>query len=1118
MNTLPEHIAGLSTESRNALEMRLLGKLGGIQRKPTSSPATTEQMESAVSFAQEALWFFDRLEPNNAVYNIPQAFRLTGPVDQAALEKSFVSVIQRHSILRTNFREADGKPVAFVQDESLFRLGRKDLRAADSPESEMQQLLKSEAKRPFRLESESLIRATVYRLAEQEYVLLMVVHHIVADFSSLVVLYQELKECYQSFVDAEDASLPEIQIQFATWAAEQKKRLSEDLLKKKTAHWKEKLGGELPVLDFPADYRRPARQAYRGACHLIRIPRNITSALKEVGQRDGCTLYLTLLSAFSVLLHRYTGQKDLIIGSPIDQRDTRQADKLIGYFVNTLPLRLQVSEDDTFREVMQRTKTAVMDTIGHHEVPFEKIVEALQLPRDSDKNPLFQVVFQFLPALPVPELKGVATETIPIHTETAKFDLTFTFIETNAGLCGEIEYNTDLFKAETIKRFSSHYERFLTKVVSAADEKTRRIPLLSEVEERQLLITWNETETKYPRHASVHELFEEQVARTPENVALKFQGKTLSYRDLNARANQLAHYLRAVGVGPDVPVAIAVDRSFEMVFGLLGILKAGGAYVPLDPGYPLERLDYIIKDTATSVLVTTGKNEKLGCALPHRILLDDPELLKNQPATNPSATTTPENLAYIMYTSGSTGKAKGVLIPHRGVVRLVKETNYIQFSSNDIFLQFAPISFDASTLEIWGPLLNGARLAIYPPTMNSLNELGEFILSEEITTVWLTAGLFHQMVDQHLEKLRGVKQLLAGGDVLSVPHIKKAISELPGCRIINGYGPTENTTFTCCYTVPRDWEGHSLPIGLPISNTKVYILDSLLQPTPVGVVGELYIAGDGLAREYLNAPELNQKRFLPDPYSPLGGRMYKTGDRARWTDDGTIEFLGRLDNQVKVRGFRVEPGEIETIIAQHPKIKEAVVTVREHNNGKELIGYVVPRSEVNAGELRSFVRDRLPHYMVPAHFVVLEALPLNVNGKVDRHRLPLPGLNSRDKAEVVAPKSDREKVIMDIWTAVLGREAISTTDNFFELGGHSLIATQIISRAGAAFGLELPLRLLFENPSVSSFSEAISHYRGEPVADLSPIRKRARLSATRLDQLSDSQVENLFQASRQKSS
>ncbi|MDB6028675.1 MAG: cyclohexanecarboxylate-CoA ligase [Verrucomicrobiales bacterium] len=1112
-----QRVAELSTDKRNELESRLLQKLSAAQNKGKVAAAKGPR-KAAVSTSQESLWFLDQLNPNSPLYNIAQAFRLSGPLDAGALQKSFDTVLQRHEILRASFSAVDGKPVQTIRPSGTFVLEQVDLQQEGQPQAEAERRLNAEARKPFNLQSDLLIRGTLLRVSATEHFLLIVVHHIVADFSSLVVFYRELGDYYNGYLTGKEAALPELEMQFPEWAACEKERLQGDSWNQKLAYWKKKLSGELPSLNLPTDHSRPAQQSFKGAKHDLKLSAELLNQLKELSRREGTTVYLTLLAAFAVLLKRYSGQNELIIGSPIDQRNTSAAEKLVGYFINTVPLRTTFPSDCSFRDALREIRTVALEAFVHQEMPFEKMVEGLQLTRAQDHNPVFQVVFQYLPKLPMLQFQTLNAVPVSLHTGTAKFDLTFTLAEANDGITGEIEYNVDLFEAATIERMSGHYETLLQSVIKAPVTRISTLAFLTKAEERQILGQWNETGTKYPRHACVHELFQDQVDRSPEAVALKFAGQTMTYRALNARANQLANRLQQLGVGQETLVGVALERSFEVVVTLLAVLKAGGAYVPLDPSYPRERLDYILKDTGVSVLVTTTPFQELGAGVPNTLLLDaEGETLAKQEQTNLISNTAPNSLAYVMYTSGSTGKPKGVLIPHRGITRLVKETNYARFSTSDVFLQFAPISFDASTFEIWGALLNGAKLVIYPPEMLSLANLGDFLLSEEITTLWLTAGLFHQMVDENVEKLRGLKQLLAGGDVLAVPQVLKALRELPNCQLINGYGPTENTTFTCCYTVPRDWSGAALPIGKPISNTKVYILDDALQPVPVAVSGELYIGGDGLAREYLHAPELTAQKLPRNPFGNTAeDRLYKTGDLVRWQSDGTIEFLGRLDNQVKVRGFRVELGEIETVLSQHAAVQESAVLARQTPVGKELVAYVVSKdkSPIDAGTLRSFLQQKLPPYMVPAHFVSLERFPLTANGKIDRQKLPAPEGRVPDATLRTLPRNSAEEKLQAIWSEVLGNNAIGVEENFFELGGHSLLATQVISRAGRTFGHDLPLRLLFEHPTIATFAEAICSHRGETASDQGTIRKRARVDAVRLDQLSEAQIETMLRASQ----
>jgi aspartate racemase len=768
--------------------------------------------------------------------------------------------------------------------------------------------------------------------------------------------------------------------------------------------------------------------------------------------------------------------------------------------VNNVVLRADLSGNPTFRELLGRVREVTLEAYMHQDVPFDAVVDKLQPERDLSRNPLFQVMFSFhdspLLDLKLPELAIDLHE--GLNNGSAKFDLNIVAIprsEQRVGLSPKAgadgidiiwEYNTDLFDDTTISRMIEHYQVLLQGIVADPEQRLAALPLLTEAEHQQLLVAWNDTQTDYPRNACIQHLFEAQVEQTPQAIAVSFNNEQLTYSQLNRRANQLAHHLQAQGVGPEVCVGLCLERSLEMIVGILGILKAGGAYVPLDPEYPQERLRFMLSDTQAPLLLT---QQRLVSELPEQqgrvICLDtDWAAVDQESDTNPSSQATAESLAYVMYTSGSTGRPKGTCISHRNVVRLVQNTNYAELSASEVILQFAPISFDAATLEIWGALLNGGRLVVFPAHKPTLAELGEVIQQNQVTTLWLTAGLFQQMVDDHLESLKSVHQLLAGGDVLSVPHVLKVLQELDGCTLINGYGPTENTTFTTCYPMTDPNQvGTNVSIGRPIAQTQVYILDRQLQPVPIGVRGELYIGGDGLARSYLNRPELTAEKFIPNPFSAEpGARLYKTGDAARYLADGNIEFLGRLDDQVKIRGFRVELGEIETVLGQHPGVQKNVILAQADSAGsKRLVAYVVPSREPAppSSEWRKYLKQKLPGYMIPTTFVTMAKLPLNPNGKVDRQALPAPAKARPDLGEgtFVAPRTKVEEVVAGICAEVLELERIGIYDNFFELGGHSLLAMQVISRLGEAFQMELSLRSLFEAPTVAGLAKHVETIR-----------------------------------------
>ena len=859
------------------------------------------------------------------------------------------------------------------------------------------------------------------------------------------------------------------------------------------AYWKKQLSHAPPALELPTDHPRPSVQTFYTARQPLEISPDLTRALKALSQQEGVTLFVTLLAAFKALLSRYTGQTDIMVGSPTANRDQTELASLIGLLANTLVFRTHLDGNPTFRELLKRVHTVILGAYAHRSLPFDRLVEGLQLEKDQSRPPLVQIAFTLEDtALKVLELTGLTLRPIEVDSEI-QFDLTVSLQDTAEGLRGAFEYNPALFADKTIVKLVKHFQRLLNDVVADPDRHLADLTLLSAAERQQLLVVWNDTHSAYPCDACVHELFEAQAAQTPEAIAVVFADQHLTYRELNHRANQLAHYLRKNGIGLEAMVGLCLDRSVEMIVAVLGILKAGGAYLPLDPCYPLERLTLMLEEGQVAVLLT--QQHLLTSLPPHQaqVFCLDSEWHRaaNECESNPPSWTSAQNLAYVMYTSGSTGRPKGISVTHRSIVRLVKETNYAHFGTDEIFLQFASLAFDASTLEVWGALLNGGRLVVFPAGTPALEELGAELQRNQVTTLWLTAGLFHQMVDYRLADLGRVRQLLAGGDVLSVAHVLRVLRELPNVQVINGYGPTENTTFTCCYRMERvDQVGDTVSIGRPIANTQVYLLDEHGQPVPAGVVGELYAGGAGLARGYLGRPELTAERFVPDPFGGMAGaRLYRTGDLARYLPDGNIEFLGRRDHQVKIRGFRIELGEIEAALNQHAAVQEAVVVVREDQPGnRRLVAYLVPNAvPFEVSDLRRFLHDKLPEYMLPSAFVVLDALPLTPNGKVDRRALPAPEQTRSSLADTyTAPRTPLEGILAGTWAEVLGLKQVGIHDNFFELGGHSLLATQIISRVRSAFQVELPLRTVFESPTIAGMAERLETVQREVSVQSAP--------------------------------
>ncbi len=1034
-------------------------------------------------------------------YNLPAFLRLLGRLDAPALAASFAEIVRRHEALRTTFSQAQGRssqvispPAATVSPQSVVDLGGL---AEGTQAGEARRIGAAEVERPFDLARGPLLRISLVRLAQEEHLVLLNLHHIVSDGWSMGVLVRELGALYRSFHAGEPSPLPELPLQYADFAVWQRQWLSGSVLEGEISWWHEALSG-LASLALPTDHPRPFRRTGRGAVSSFVLPLAAREALEHLSRSESTTLFMTLLGGLSVLLSRSAGQTDVAVGSPIANRTHGEVEGLIGFFVNTLVLRTDLSGEPGFRELLSRVRRMALSAYAHQDLPFEKLVEAVSPERDPSRTPLFQVLLalQNAPRGSL-ELPGLRLEPVRLGRGTAKFDLTLTLLETPQGLSGAWEYSLDLFEAATLERLSSHLSVLLGAAVAEPDRPVSDLPLLTAAERAQLLVTWNGEEVPYPRDSSLPELFAAQTALRPDAVAVSagVEGSPhLSYGTLSERADCLALRLQP-WVQPGDRVGLCLDRSIERVVATLAILAAGGAYVPLDPSYPQDRLDYLVRDSVASVLLTERRLLPLLPATEARVICLDEEgwatsgdvgVLRPLPAIPPTS------LAYLMYTSGSTGTPKGVAVPHRAVVRLVRETGYADFGPEESWLQFAPFAFDASTLELWGALLHGGRVVMPPPGVLSLAELGNLVERHGVTALWLTAGLFHQMVAEgDLQTLSGLRHLLAGGDVLSPALLRRAAVELPGTRLICGYGPTENTTFTTCHTVDRLAEmGATVPLGLPIAHTSVYVLDLGLSPVPVGVAGELCTGGDGLAWGYLGRPELTAERFVPSPFGlpgkSEGERLYRTGDLVRWRAAGWIEFLGRIDGQVKIRGFRIEPGEIEMALTSHPAVESAVVLALDAVGGlggagdRRLVAYLVLvigsdpndlRGEALVTDLQEDLKKRVPEHMVPAAFVFLDALPLTANGKVDRKALPTPGWKA--ETPYLAPRSAVEAVLAELFSEVLGIAQIGVLDGFFRLGGHSLQATQLVSRVQGTFRVKLPLRRVFESPTVEALAAAV---------------------------------------------
>jgi aspartate racemase len=1075
-----------------------------------------------LSYSQESLWLAEQLNAGSATYSLPEAWRVQGTIILPLLRTSLTRLLGRHESLRTVFTLRGDQPVQVVREPEPCEVPMLDLSQYRDPETELNHWLQREARRAFDLANGPLFRAGLFRLGATDHVLFLNQHHLVSDAWSQTVLMRELSELYSAALAGRTAALPELPIQYADFAVWQRGEMERGAFQAKADYWQRTLGGPLERLVLLPDRVRPPVRSCRGETQLQTLPRRLMAGLKDLSRNQGATLFMTLLAGFSVLLHRHTRLVDIVVGSPMAGRQRPELESLIGFFVNTHALRINLAGDPSFLELLGRARETVLGAYANQEVPLERVVAQVQHIRSPGLHPLFPIVFGLQSAAPGAwHWPGAEARRIELDNGGAKFDWTLLLTECEGELRLRSEHSTDLFESATIRRLARQYQVLLEEIVKAPGWPISRLPLITPEERVELLAQGGKPVARQAQSKTIPELFEDQAARSATRVAIAAGAQEITYGELNRHANDLAHRLRKAGVGPGAPVAVLLERSPEMIVALLAILKAGGFYVPLDRSSPQGRLTLMLQETQPRVLLTDGACDwEAPAQSPFQIFCVAPlsGVTPGAAASDPPCPIQPEDLAYVMYTSGSTGTPKGVAVPHRGVTRLVRDTDYVDFSSEQVFLQLAPLAFDASTLEIWGALLNGAKLVIAPPGPLSLEEIARTIREKEVTVLWLTAGLFHQMVDSQLSALSGLKYLLAGGDVLSVPHVVRAKQELKSCILINGYGPTENTTFTCCYRVPDSFSGGpSVPIGRPIPHTEVLILDVHQEPVPRGMPGELYAGGKGLARGYHQDPALTEAKFLPHPYRP-GERVYRTGDLARWLADGNVEFLGRLDEQVKIRGYRVEPKEIECVLAQHPGVQEAAVVTRpDHRGEKQLVGYVVPRAggTPEAESLRSFLAERLPGYLVPAGFVTLKALPLTPNGKVDRKLLPAPVPGQGSQAGRTEPRTPTERTLAELWHELLGGTPPDIHANFFHLGGHSLLATQLCSRIAAVFRVNLPLSTIFESPTIATLATALAQAQSLEAGQPECIRQRhspnqAAELLTHLDQLSDREVEELL--------
>ncbi|HEU5383700.1 MAG TPA: amino acid adenylation domain-containing protein [Ktedonobacteraceae bacterium] len=1088
MSTLEERIANLSPEKRQ----RLLAQLKQQSRPlaPTPPPAIQPLDRAAgplpLSSGQQRLWFLDQFEPGNPVYNLPMALSLEGKIDFAILERSLSEIVRRHEVLRTSYRDADGHPELQIQTCWQFQLIVTDvceLSHAELAHIE-EQWMREEAQRPFDLSRDILLRAAVLREAEHRAILLLTMHHIVGDAWSWGVLLHELGNLYQAFLAGAPSPLPALPVQYVDYANWQRHTLTGQTLAEQLDYWKERLAGMPTTVELPTDHLRPPILTYRGQVLYVNVPRALTDALRALSTRANVTFFMTLLTAFQLLLARYTGQDDIVVGSPIANRTQAEIENLIGFFVNTLVLRTTFDPAWTFQDALKKTREGALGAYAHQALPFEQLVEALQPERDPSHNPLFQVLFalQNTPAQSI-QIADVTMVPREIPTTTAKFDLSLYLWETEEGLTGMLEYSTDLFERTTIERFFTHFQKLLEGIVHNPEQRLFDLPLLSAAERDQLMNAWNDTATEYSRERLIPDLIAEQARRTPENTAVVFQSQRLTYWELEERANQLAHYLQALGIGPESLVGICVERSLEMVIGVLGILKAGGAYIPLDPALPADRLSYMLEDALTHaeshppVLVTqSAVRQHLPSFSGTFVCLDsDRQQIDQMPTTSPPQTATANNLMYVIYTSGSTGKPKGVQIPQRAVLNFMESMQQQPgITADDVLISVTTLSFDIAALEIYLPLLVGAQVVVVSREVATDGpELMEVMATSGVTLMQATPATWRLLVESGWQGKNNLK-VLCGGEALTR---ELASALLQRCSSLwNLYGPTETTIWSCRHCVQAsDLERPIITIGRPLANTQLYVLDAQQQLVPPGVTGELYIGGDGLARGYLHRPDLTREKFVTNPFDPSGTtRLYRTGDVVRYRPDGTLEFVGRSDHQVKMRGFRIELGEIDASLLQAPGVGKAVTIVREDQPGdKRLVAYLIPAADhaLNLAEVRGYLKTFLPDYMVPGAFVVLDTFPLTPNGKLDRRALPLPATTrSTAEEQFVAPRNEQEQRMAAIWSEVLGVDRIGIDDNFFDLGGESFKAVRAVRKIGTS----LSVMDLFRHPTIRQLAESMA--------------------------------------------
>ena len=1034
--------------SRKEQIIALLDQRATAQSASGAAPkAISREKPLALSFAQQRLWFLVQMDPGSPVYNLPNVGELSGPLDVDKLRASINAMAHRHEILRTSFQLVDGQPAQVIAEDVDIDLPVIDLRTRNADErlAAAQELARQDAERPFDLALAPLIRTTLIQLDDDRYWFLLTLHHIVSDGWSWTVILRELKARYE---EGERAELPDLPIQFADYADWEQQQIDTPALQQELAYWKERLGGELPVLELPTDRPRPRVVTYRGECHAVEVPKKLTNRLRDVGKQQGATLFMTVMAAFQTLLYRYSGQRDVSVGTPIARRNQPEVENLIGCFINSLVVRSDLGANPTFNALLDQVRKTCADAYGRQDVPFEKLVEELQPERDLSHSPLFQamLILHVQDKRRISSFGDVAYRPLQVHARASKFDVTLELQETETGLVGWFEYSSDLFEPETIARMETHLLTLLEAIATSPDTPVGELALMPDAERRQLTVDLNNTSEDYPRDHCTYQLIEQQAESAPDRVAVRCGDESLTYRELNQRANRLARHLRELGVTADTLVAISMSRSYDLLAALLAVSKAGGAYLPLDPSHPKERLRHILDDSSASILVTDNEPPAFAQDMTVVSLSTDAAALEAHDDGDLEATSGPTNLAYVIYTSGSTGKPKGVMVEHRSLVNFLHGMSRRPgFAAEDSLLAVTTIAFDIAGLELYLPLICGGQVYIATSAQCADGrQLAETIESIGPSVMQATPATWQMLLDAGW---RGDKALraLCGGEALP-RSLANQLTDVVG-EVWNLYGPTETTIWSAVTRIES--ASGSVSIGEPIANTQIYVLDDLGQPAATGVPGELHIGGDGLARGYLNRPELTAERFvsaqIPDVDST---RLYRTGDLVRHRASGGIAFIGRTDHQVKVRGFRIELGEIESVLEQLDDVEQAIVIAREFGPGdKRLVAFLLQGAgqRFSARTARKHLRKHLPDYMVPSVLVPVDTYPLTPNGKVDRISLAKMAMpDAATQAVYEPPQTTMEQLVANIWKEVLGAERVGLHDNFFDLGGHSLLSMKVL--------------------------------------------------------------------------